>query len=248
MLEGLDGGVQFADGTIPHLPIATAEIQGYVYDAKLRVAELARRLRRDGELAERLEREAEELYTRFNEDFWSDARGGYYAVGLDGDKRPHRLADLEHRDLLWSGIVPEERARLVAGQLMSDAMFSGWGVHPVADDRGQPDRLPHRHDLPHDNSIVALGLARAAFATRRTGSRSRSWRRPSPATGFRRRSQASSARSAASPSRIHRSPQAWATAAPFVFVQAMLGLEAVTAGFGSIRTCPRRSGGSAFAD
>jgi glycogen debranching enzyme len=64
-------GVQFADGTIPHLPIATAEIQGYVYDAKLRVAELAQRLRADVTLAERLEREAEELYRRFNKDFWS---------------------------------------------------------------------------------------------------------------------------------------------------------------------------------
>ena len=158
-------GVQFADGTIPHLPIATAEIQGYVYDAKLRVAELARRLRADVSLAERLEREAEELFRRFNEDFWSEDRGGYYVVGLDGDKRRIDSMTSNVGHLLWSGIVPGERAGLVAGQLMSDAMFSGWGVRTLStDDRGYNPIGYHVGTIwPHDNAIVALGLARAGF-------------------------------------------------------------------------------------
>src|SRR5690606_24138129 len=80
-------GVQFADGSIPVLPIATAEIQAFVYDAKLRVAEMADGPFADPGLASRLRAEADALRVRFNEDFWIDERGGYYAIGLDGDKR-----------------------------------------------------------------------------------------------------------------------------------------------------------------
>jgi glycogen debranching enzyme len=224
-------GVQFADGTIPHLPIATAEIQGYVYDAKLRVAELARRLRADIPLAERLERDAETLYTRFNADFWSEDRGGYYVVGLDGDKRRIDSMTSNMGHLLWSGIVPEERVGLVAGQLMSDAMFSGWGVRTLStDDRGYNPIGYHIGTIwPHDNAIVALGLARAGFrdeanrialaqleAAAFTG-----YRLPEAFAGFERWVSHFPV-----PYPTACSPQAWATAAPFVFVQAMLGLEA----------------------
>jgi glycogen debranching enzyme len=234
-------GVQFADGTIPHLPIATAEIQGYVYDAKLRVAELARRLRADVRLAERLEREADELYARFNDDFWSEGRGGYYVVGLDGDKRKIDSMTSNIGHLLWSGIVPEERAGLVAGQLMSDAMFSGWGVRTLStDDRGYNPIGYHVGTIwPHDNAIVALGLARAGFrdeanriglaqleAAAFTGHRL-----PEAFAGFERWVSRFPV-----PYPTACSPQAWATAAPFVFVQAMLGLEARD---GELRLDPR---------
>ena len=90
-------GIQFSDGTIPPLPIATAEIQGYVYDAKRRIAELARRLdarRRRSRSAWSARRTS--CTSGSSEDFWSDERGGYYVVGLDGDKRPIDSHDLEH--------------------------------------------------------------------------------------------------------------------------------------------------------
>jgi len=234
-------GVQFADGTIPHLPIATAEIQGYVYDAKLRVAELARRLRTDADLAERLEREAGDLRGRFNEDFWSEDRGGYYVVGLDGDKRRIDSMTSNIGHLLWSGIVPRERAVRVAGQLMSDAMFSGWGVRTLStDDRGYNPIGYHTGTIwPHDNAIVALGLARAGFrdeanrialaqleAASFTG-----YRLPEAFAGFERWVSRFPV-----PYPTACSPQAWATAAPFVFVQAILGLEAHD---GQLRLDPR---------
>jgi len=223
-------GVQFADGTIPHLPIATAEIQGYVYDAKLRVAELARRLRGDVPLAERLEREAEDLYVRFNDDFWSDERGGYYVVGLDGDKRQIDSMTSNMGHLLWSGIVPAERARLVARQLMSEAMFSGWGVRTLSsDDRGYNPIGYHIGTIwPHDNSIVALGLACAGFRDEANrislaqleAAAFSGYRLPEAFAGFERWVSRFPV-----PYPTACSPQAWATAAPFAFVQAMLGLE-----------------------
>ena len=102
-----DSGVsqKFADGRLAESPIAPVEVQGYVYDAKLRTAELAREVWRDRELAERLEREAAELRERFNEAFWVERRGGYYALALDRHKQPvdslcsniGHLSDERHR-------------------------------------------------------------------------------------------------------------------------------------------------------
>jgi len=224
-------GIQFADGSIPPLPIATAEIQGYVYDAKRRVAELARRLHRDASLAERLEREADELYQRFQADFWSDERGGYYVVGLDGDKRPIDSLTSNMGHLLWSGIVPAERAPLVAERLMSDALFSGWGVRTLSTEDGGYNPIGYHAGTiwPHDNAIVALGLARAGFrdeanrialaqleAASFTG-----FRLPEVFAGFERRISRFPV-----PYPTACSPQAWATGAPFLFVQVMLGLGA----------------------
>jgi glycogen debranching enzyme len=233
-------GVQFADGSIPELPIATAEIQGYVYDAKLRVAELARRVLGDDELAERLERQAAALYARVNEAFWSDERGGYYVIGLDGDKRQIDSVTSNMGHLLWSGVVPDERARLVAAHLLSDRMFSGWGVRTLStEDRGYNPLGYHVGTIwPHDNAIVALGLARYGFrdeanrialaqleAAAFTG-----YRLPEAFAGFER-----SVSRFPVPYPTACSPQAWATGAPFVFVQTMLGLDS---GDGELRLDP----------
>jgi glycogen debranching enzyme len=222
-------GIQFSDGTVPHLPIATVEIQGYVFDAKRRVAEFARRLIGDDELAERLELEANELYRRFQQDFWSDERDGYYVVGLDGDKRRIDSMTSNMGHLLWSGIVPDERARTVAGHLMSDPLFSGWGVRTLSThDHGYNPIGYHAGTVwPHDNAIVALGLAQAGFreeanriavaqleAASLTG-----FRLPEVFAGFERTISRFPV-----PYPTACSPQAWATGAPFLFIQAMLGL------------------------
>ncbi len=198
-------------------------------------------LRADIDLAQRLEREAEELYVRFNDDFWSDDRGGYYVVGLDGDKRRIDSLTSNIGHLLWSGIVRQDRTALVARQLMSDAMFSGWGVRTLStDDRGYNPIGYHTGTIwPHDNSIVALGLARGGFrdeanrialaqldAAAFTGHRL-----PEAFAGFERWVSHFPV-----PYPTACSPQAWATAAPFVFVQAMLGLEARD---GELRVDPR---------
>lgn len=235
VLEGLVGRGPVADGTIPHLPIATSEVQGYVDDAKLRPE---RRLRSDADLAERLEREAEDLSGRFNDDFWSDDRGGYYVVGLDGDKRRIDSTTSNIGHLLWSGIVPQERAGLVARQLMSDAMFSGWASARCRRRIAGTTRsatTPERSGRTTTRSWRSGSRAQDS-ATRRIGSHWRNSRRPpSRATGCRRPSPASSAGSAAFRSRTRRRA-AWATAAPFVFVPAILGLEARD---GELRLDPR---------
>ncbi len=224
-------GIQFANGTIPYLPIATCEIQGYVYDAKLRVAELARTLAGDNELALRLEREAAELAARINRDFWSDERGGYYVVGLDGDKRQIDSMTSNMGHLLWSGVVPQERARTVAEHLLSDSMFSGWGVRTLSrqDDGFNPLGYHTGTIWPHDNAIIALGLARYGF--REEANRIvLSQLEAASFTGFRLPEAFAGFERAVSrfpvPYPTACSPQAWATGASFLFIKAMLGLAA----------------------
>jgi glycogen debranching enzyme len=221
--------IRFADGTIASGPIATCEIQGYVYDAKTRTARLAREIWDDEELAARLEREAEELRERFNRDYWLEDRG-YYALALDGEKRPVDSLTSNAGHLLWSGIVPEDRADRVAEHLVGDALFSGWGVRTMADGEAgyNPIRYHNGTVWPHDNSLIAHGLARYGFraeaatislATLEAATFFR-YRLPEVFAGYRRgRTSFPVEYPTAS------SPQAWATATPLLLLRVLLGLE-----------------------
>ncbi|MGZ4380106.1 MAG: amylo-alpha-1,6-glucosidase [Gaiellaceae bacterium] len=153
---------RFADGRLAHTPIAPSEVQGYVYDAKLRTAELARKVWRDSALADRLEREAAELKHRFDDAYWVEERGGYYALALDGEKRQVDSMCSNMGHLLWSGIVPDERVDAVVDRLMGDDLWSGWGVRTMsaADAAYNPLSYHNGTVWPHDNSLIAAGLAR----------------------------------------------------------------------------------------
>jgi glycogen debranching enzyme len=169
-----DSGIsqRFADGTLANPPIAPAEVQGYVYDAKLRVAELAREVWRDRELADRLERDAAELARRFDEAFWIADRGGYFALGLDGEKRRIDSLCSTVGHLLWSGIVAPERVDAVVDKLMGEELWSGWGVRTMssADAGFNPLEYHNGTVWPHDNSLIAWGLARYDRWPGRSGS------------------------------------------------------------------------------
>jgi glycogen debranching enzyme len=153
---------RFQDGRQAEPPIAPCEVQGYVFDAKQRVAEIAREVWRDRELADRLDREAKELRRAFNETFWIEERGGYYALALDRDKQrvDSMCSNMGH--LLWSGIVPSERADAVVDRLMGDGLWSGWGVRTMSAEDAAYNPLAYHNGTvwPHDNSLIALGLAR----------------------------------------------------------------------------------------
>ncbi len=224
-------GVQFADGSLPYLPLATCELQGYVYDAKLRLAELARGPLADPELAARLEAEAATLKERFNADFWIPRRGGYFAVALDRDKRPVDSMTSSMGHLLWSGIVAPDRVEAVVAALMSDAMFSGWGVRTMSTrERGFNPIGYHVGTVwPHDNSLIAMGLAQHGYREEANriavalieAAAFTSYRLPEAFSGYPRTVSRFPV-----PYPTACSPQAWATAAPLVFIRTMLGLDA----------------------
>lgn len=228
-------GILFSDGAVPDVPVATCEVQGYAYDARVRVAELADEVWADAELAARLRTDAEKLFDRFNEDFWIDDRGGYYAVGLDADKRRIDSMTSNMGHLLWSGIVPQDRAGTVAGRLFSDGMWSGWGVRTMSwDDQGYNPIGYHIGTVwPHDNSIVAAGLAR--YGLREEANRIATamleaaafteFRLPEVFAGYSREEAPFPVRYPTA-----SSPQAWATAAPFLWFRVALGLQPETNG------------------
>jgi glycogen debranching enzyme len=227
-----DSGVsqKFSDGTLATPPIAPAEVQGYVFDAKLRTAELARVVWRDRELAERLEREAGELRTRFDEAFWVDRHGGYYALALDRDKGQVDSLCSNIGHLLWSGIVLPGRVDAVVDALMGEALWSGWGVRTMSSDDVGYNPLEYHNGTvwPHDNSLIAWGLARYE----RWSEAQRIIRRMIDATAYFEHElpevfagfvRAETPFPIAYPTASR--PQAWAAGTPVLLLQVLLGLE-----------------------
>jgi len=217
------------DGRMADAPIALCEVQGYVYEAKQMAAELAQHLD-DPELSARLRHEAETLKERFAKAFWSESLG-MYAIALDGEKRPCEVASSNAGQALWTGIATPAHARRVVQRLMSDDFFSGWGIRTIAAGEARYNPMSYHNGSiwPHDNAIIAAGMARyghteeamrvlaALFdASLHFGGH----RLPELFCGFPRR-----------PSEgptlypVACSPQAWASAAVFGMLQACLGLE-----------------------
>jgi glycogen debranching enzyme len=151
------------DGTRAEGPIALVEVQGYVYQAKYRLARLARDLG-DVDLAGRLEREAAQLKERFNRDFWMEGEG-YYALALDGGKKQVTTITSNPGHGLWSGIIDEGKAARVARRLLGTGLSSGWGIRTLASKQGAYDPLGYHTGTvwPHDNALIAHGLRMYGF-------------------------------------------------------------------------------------
>lgn len=153
-------GVNFANGTLAEPPIALCEVQAYVYSAYLARSWMAYDAG-DRALAAEYRDRAAQLKKRFNEEFWLPDRG-YYAVALDGRKRPVDACASNMGQCLWHGIIDDDKAPLVAERLMSPEMFSGWGVRTLASDMGayNPASYHNGSVWPHDNAIIVAGLLR----------------------------------------------------------------------------------------
>ncbi|WP_436976052.1 amylo-alpha-1,6-glucosidase [Nocardia xishanensis] len=221
-------GVNFADGTIPAPPIALAEVQGYVYAAYLARAELAADLG-DRATADRLRAAAARLKAEFNAKFWLPERG-WYAVGLDRDKRPIDALTSNIGHCLWTGIVDEDKAALVADRLLAPDMFTGWGIRTLASGMGAYNPVSYHNGSvwPHDNAICAAGLMRYGLTEHATrvidavldASVRFGHRLPELFCGFDRAEF-----DAPVPYPTSCSPQAWAAAAPLLFLRSLVRLE-----------------------
>jgi glycogen debranching enzyme len=211
-------------------PIALAEVQGYVFDAKVRMARLAR-VRGDVDLADRLEREAEALRIRFEEAFWVEDQR-YYAMAIDADKRAADAIASNAGQCLWSGIVAPDRARDVIDRLLHPDLFSGWGIRTYASGQAGYNPIGYHTGTvwPHDTSLIAAGLKRYGFddASNRLVSqileaaqRFPDYRLPELFCGFDKADATTPV-----PYPVACSPQAWAAGASFLFLETMLGLSA----------------------
>jgi len=152
-----------ADGSPAQGPIALSEVQGYVYQAKKSAARFARLFGKT-KRAEMLDQQAEELKKRFNECFWSDEISTFI-IALDGDKQPCQVRSSNAGHVLFSGIASDEYARRTAESLLANNSFSGWGVRTIDKSalRYNPMSYHNGSIWPHDNAMIAMGLARYGY-------------------------------------------------------------------------------------
>jgi glycogen debranching enzyme len=216
------------DGRVARPPIALAEVQGYVYDAKYRMASLLRSFG-DSATADRLKREAAEMAKRFDKAFWVPSRG-FYAMALDNEKKPLEVIASNVGQLLFTRIIPKERARTVAGRLMQEDMFSGWGWRTMSRDEKIFNPLSyHRGSVwPHDNSLIAHGMAlnelrqpaaHCLTTLFQAAVKFRDYRLPELFCGVQRREFDDPVHYP-----VSCSPQAWASGAIFLMLASVLGI------------------------
>ncbi|HEV3023076.1 MAG TPA: amylo-alpha-1,6-glucosidase, partial [Pirellulales bacterium] len=224
-----DDAVFHADGSLARGPIAPCEVQGYVYAAWRSGAALAATLGQS-ERATDLGRCAEALRQRFDEAFWCEDLSTY-ALALDGGKRPCRVRTSNAGQCLFTGIVSPQRAWRLARTLTSSESFSGYGIRTVAGGEARYNPMSYHNGSvwPHDNSLIALGLARYGFAEMaiqiwtglfEAALRFELHRMPELFCGF-----SPSAGEGPVSYPVACAPQAWSAAAVFLLFQACLGLE-----------------------
>jgi glycogen debranching enzyme len=220
-------GVVYPDGSLVKGPKALCELQGYVYDAWLRMAEVFNELGKTRRAAD-LRRKAAALFKRFNETFW-DEELGFYALALDGEKKKVLTVASNGGHCLWSGIVPKERAGKVVQRLMALDMWSGWGIRTLS--ASNPAFNPYNYQTgsvwPHDNAIIALGFKRYGFHAEAAriardisdaGSHFLSNQLPELYTTIERDRRSFPVQYLGA-----NIPQAWAAGSVFAFLQAILG-------------------------
>jgi glycogen debranching enzyme len=225
-----EDSVVHVDGTLAEPPIALAEVQGYVYLAKTRMAEVFASLG-DHERAVRLRDQATVLRRRFNEVFWMEEEA-FFAMALDGEKRQVRTVTSNPGHGLYCDIVEDRRAETMAERLFQPDLFSGWGIRTMSKTARSYNPMSYHNGTvwPHDNALIAAGLKRYGYvdATNRlatamfdVATHSDYMRLPELFCGFVRREPSPPVEYPAA-----CAPQAWAAGAPFLLLQAMLGISA----------------------
>lgn len=223
------------DSTLAEGPIALAEVQGYVYDAKKRIAQLcyAMDLRI---LGDRLNREADELKEAYNEAFWSE-EDGFYVLALDGDKKPVRTPTSNPAHGLFCGILSEAHIPQVVSYLMGPGMFSGWGIRTLSADSPVYNPMSYHNGTvwPHDNSLIVKGLADNGYkqevlvvldALFQAALHFPYYRLPELFCGFEKAGELDRP----VPYPVACSPQAWAAGTMFHLLQSALGIVPDAAG------------------
>ena len=217
------------DGAAADGPIALCEVQGYAYAARRGMAQLAMALGQV-ELAQRWAHDAAALQQRFDAAFWCDELGTY-ALALDGQKRPCEVRTSNAGHCLYTGIALPERRGPVARQLMSSAMFSGWGVRTLAADERRYNPMSYHNGSiwPHDNAIIAEGLALAGYQ-REAAQLLESFFEAASFMDFQRLPELFCGFARQPPQEPIRYPvaclpQAWASGASFSLLHAVLGIE-----------------------
>ncbi|UKJ08533.1 amylo-alpha-1,6-glucosidase [Solitalea lacus] len=221
--------ISHSSGQLAFPPIALCEVQGYVYDAKIKAAELAKALGKT-EKSIQLTNEAKKLKLLFNKRFWNE-KSGWYALALDGKKNPCQVKSSNAGHTLYSEIADANKAKRLAENLLEEDMFSGWGIRTLAtgEKRYNPMSYHNGSVWPHDVAIIASGFSKYGFhekTMKLLGAMFdasiflESQRLPELFCGFSRRTG-----EGPTSYPVACSPQAWAVGAVFMLIEACLGME-----------------------
>lgn len=218
-----------ADGCLAESPIALVEVQGYAYMARRVIADLFRR-RNEATRAEQLDKQADDLRQRFNQDFWLNDQH-FYALALQGrENRPAQVISSNPGQALWTGIIDSERAKPTVARLLAADMFSGWGIRTLSSNerRYNPESYHLGSVWPHDNGFIVAGMRRYGFdkealqvtqALYDAASHFHDYRMPELFAGFPREGFHIPVRY---PVADH--PQAWAAGSILYLLESLLGL------------------------
>jgi glycogen debranching enzyme len=219
--------VSHEDGALAAPPIALCEVQGYAYAAKCAGAAIALALGHV-EKSQALLIQAEKLKSNFHKRFWSEELSTY-VLALDGQKRQCRVKASNAGHCLYTGIVDKRYARTVAHTLMTPNSFSGWGVRTLASSEARFNPMAYHNGSvwPHDNALIAAGLARYGlkddanriFSGLFQASLFVEYRLPELFCGFEKQNGGGPV-----PYPVACAPQAWSAAAVFSLLSAVLGL------------------------
>ena len=220
--------ISHADGTLAKAPIALAEVQGYVYMAKKRIADLFEK-RGMEDRAKKLRQDAANLFWSFNDKFWMPKRQ-FYAEAIDADGQCDVISS-NPGQALWSGIVERQKAEKLVQRLFEPDMYTGWGIRTLASGEKRYNPLGYHNGTvwPHDNSIIAMGLGRYGYKEEQSALFSSmfeaagfyiSYRLPELFGGFHREEYDIPIRYP-----VACSPQAWSSGTIPYMLTASLGLE-----------------------
>lgn len=220
--------ITYENGEIAELPVALCEVQGYVYEAWINAAFLSRALGNEKQ-AEGLTQRAESLKKKFSENFWSEDKSSFYLALANG--KPCNVLSSNAGHCLFSGIATSEQAGKLAKSLLSENMFTGWGIRTLSSDEVRYNPMSYHNGSvwPHDTALIAYGFSRyglkdevrkIAVGLFDASLFSDGQRLPELFCGFKRRPGEPPTNYP-----VACSPQAWSVAAVFIIIQALLGME-----------------------
>lgn len=220
--------IRHADGSIAQPPIALIEVQGYATSALTGVAPMLAMLGNQ-DLADRAKSRAHELRDLVEQKFWMEDRQ-FYAMAIDRDKKPLRVDGSNPGHLLFARAISHQRAAQVAARLMSEELFSGWGIRTLSAKEGFFNPMSYHCGTvwPHDTALICYGMARyglheqalqIADALYDVALKFRAYRLPELFCGIQRETSSEPVHYP-----VSCSPQAWASGAPYLMLTGLLGL------------------------
>jgi glycogen debranching enzyme len=143
-------------------PVTLPEVQGDLYRALSMWSEVYDVMPGDSSFPDRarkLSDRAARLKEQFNREFWMPEKN-FYAAALDGHHRQVDSITSNPGECLWSRLIDDEHAEAVSERLLSDTMFTSWGIRTMANTEKAYNPFSYHNGSvwPFENALIASGF------------------------------------------------------------------------------------------